>query len=73
MARIDTLGNFLTDVANSIRNKKGSTDSIPASDFDTEIESIKTGGGLNEELSTYNTEVTEQETVLADIVNLLKN
>lgn len=73
MARIDTLGNFLTDVANSIRNKKGSTDSIPASDFDTEIESIKTGGGLNEELSTYNTEVTEQETVLADIVNSLKN
>ena len=44
MARIDTLGNFLTDVATAIRNKKGTTDTIAASDFDTEIESIETGG-----------------------------
>ena len=44
MARIDTLGNFLTDVATAIRNKKGTTDTIPASDFDTEIDSIETGG-----------------------------
>ena len=44
MARIDTLGNFLTDVATAIRNKKGTTDTIVASDFDTEIESIETGG-----------------------------
>ena len=45
MARIDTLGNFLTDVATAIRNKKGTTDTIAASDFDTEIDSIETGGG----------------------------
>ena len=45
MARIDTLGNFLTDVATAIRNKKGTTDTIVASNFDTEIESIETGGG----------------------------
>ena len=45
MARTDSLTNFLTDVANSIRNKKGTTDTILASDFDTEIESIETGGG----------------------------
>lgn len=45
MARTDTLDNFLTDVANSIRTKKGTTNSIPASNFDTEIESIETGGG----------------------------
>lgn len=44
MARIDTLGNFLTDVATAIREKKGTTDTIPASDFDTEIASIETGG-----------------------------
>ena len=44
MARTDTLGNFLTDVATAIRNKKGTTDTIVASDFDTEIESIETGG-----------------------------
>ena len=45
MARTDTLGHFLTDVANSIRNKKGTTDTIIASNFDTEIESIETGLG----------------------------
>ena len=45
MARTDTLGNFLTDVADAIREKKGTTDTILASNFDTEIESIETGGG----------------------------
>lgn len=37
MARTDNLTNFLTDVATAIREKKGSTESILASDFDTEI------------------------------------
>ena len=45
MARTDTLGNFLTDIANSIRNKKGTTDPIMASNFDTEIDSIETSVG----------------------------
>ena len=45
MARTNTLGNFLTDVADAIREKKGTTDTILASNFDTEIESIETGGG----------------------------
>ena len=56
MARIDTLGNFLTDVATAIRNKKGTTDTIVASNFDTEIESIETGGssnGIKFEFQTY--------------------
>ena len=45
MARTDTLRHFLTDVANSIRNKKGTTDTIIASNFDTEIDSIETSVG----------------------------
>ena len=45
MARTDNLNNFLTDVADSIRTKTGKTDKIKASSFDTEIESIETGGG----------------------------
>ena len=45
MARTDTLRHFLTDIANSIRNKKGTTDPIMASDFDTEIDSIETSVG----------------------------
>ncbi len=44
MARVDNLTNFLTDVANSIRGKKGTTDPISASSFDTEISSIQSGG-----------------------------
>ncbi len=43
MARIDTLNNFLSDVANSIRAKRGTSESIPAKNFDTEIENITTG------------------------------
>ena len=59
MARTDTLGNFLTDIANSIRNKKGTTDTIIASNFDTEIDSIESGVDINEYISkdidsTYN-------------------
>lgn len=45
MARIDTLSHFLTDVADAIRNKKGSSGTIQASSFDTEIASIPSGGG----------------------------
>ncbi len=51
MARIDTLTNFFTDVADSIRSKTGKTDPIPCEDFDTEIESIETGGGDEEKKS----------------------
>ena len=45
MARTDTLGHFLTDVADAIRTKTGSSETIIASDFDTEIENIPSGGG----------------------------
>lgn len=48
MARTDTLRHFLTDIANSIRNKKGTTDPIMASDFDTEIASIESGVDIND-------------------------
>lgn len=44
MARTDTLGNFLTDVADAIRTKKGTTDTIQASEFDTEIVNLSSGG-----------------------------
>lgn len=44
MARIDTLANFLTDVATAIKNKKGDSTSIKASDFDTEITNLPSGG-----------------------------
>ena len=58
MARTNSLGNFLTDVADAIREKKGTTDTILASNFDTEIASIESGVDINEYLSdtiTYGT------------------
>ena len=43
MARIDTLINFLTDVAAAIKAKKGDSTPIPAADFDTEITNLPSG------------------------------
>lgn len=76
MARTDTLGNFLTDVAESIRTKTGETGTILASEFDTKIKNIQGGGAaedLSEELTTYDTELTTQETTIEDIVAALEN
>lgn len=47
MARTNTLGNFLTDVADAIREKKGTSETIQASDFDTEIVNLPSSGGLD--------------------------
>ena len=45
MAKTDNLSDFLTDVANSIRTKTGTTEQINAQDFSNKILSIQTGGG----------------------------
>lgn len=43
MARTNNLSDFLTDVADAIRSKKGSQDTISASQFDTEILGLPSG------------------------------
>lgn len=55
MARTDTLGHFLTDVADAIREKGGTSETITASDFDTAIANLPSGGGAD--LSEYFTNV----------------
>ena len=45
MAKNDNLGDFLTDIADAIRAKKGISGSINAQNFASEIASISTGGG----------------------------
>lgn len=45
MARTDTLGHFLTDVADAIRTKGGTSATIQASSFDTAIANLPGGGG----------------------------
>lgn len=44
MARTDTLGHFLTDIADAIREKTGESGTIQASSFDTQISNIPSGG-----------------------------
>lgn len=44
MARTNNLSNFLTDIAEAIRTKKNTTDKIYASNFDTEIINLPSGG-----------------------------
>lgn len=45
MAKNDNLTDFLTDVADAIRSKKGTSAKINPQNFANEIASIKTGGG----------------------------
>ena len=47
MAKTDNLGDFLKDVADSIRTKTQTTELINAQDFSDKILSIQTGGGEN--------------------------
>ena len=47
MAKNNNLGDFLTDIANAIRTKKGTSGTIQAQDFSSEILSIPSGGGAN--------------------------
>lgn len=49
MARVNNLENFLQDVADAIKTKKGSQTAIQAANFDTEIASITTGIMTKEE------------------------
>lgn len=44
MAKNDNLKDFLSDVADAIRGKKGTTDAINPQDFSSEIASIQSGG-----------------------------
>ena len=48
MGKDNNLHDFLSDVANAIREKKGTTEPINAQDFASEIASIETGGGSGE-------------------------
>lgn len=45
MAKNDNLKDFLTDVANAIREKEGSSEPINPQDFSSRIQAIQTGGG----------------------------
>lgn len=60
MARTDNLKNYLTDIADAIREKEESTDKIPANEFDTRIKNL---GGASE----------QWEWALNNVINFNKN
>lgn len=64
MARTDNLKDFLTDVADAIRTKKGTTELIPADTFDAEIESIS--GGKEEQSKSVTITENGTQTVTPD-------
>lgn len=69
MARTDTLPNFLTDVADAIREKKGTEETIQASDFDTEIASISSGADISEYFDdTINSNIISYANLMSRII-----
>lgn len=66
MARTDNFINWATDIADSIREKTGKTDKIPASEFDTEIKSIQTDTSVDGGDSSLNIFVQEEEPTTYD-------
>ena len=69
MARVDNLSNFLSDVADAIRTKKGTEETIQASDFDTEIASIESGADISEYFkSTTNYSPFSNKPVYIDLI-----
>lgn len=74
MAKNNNLQDFLTDVANSIRTKTGTTEQINAQDFSSKIESIETGitpSGKKTITSTAETDVTNFATAQVVDSNLV--
>lgn len=75
MARTDTLTNFLTDVAESIRTKEGTTEQIAASEFDTRIANLPSGGSgeYNAKMSNIATPSgNEEEGYWFDVTTLIQ-
>ena len=53
MATADKLKKYVTDIANAIRAKEGSTEKIKPQDFVQRIENLKVGGGTSESNIEY--------------------
>lgn len=66
MARTDTLGHFLTDVADAIRTVEGSGEAIQASDFDTRIEALSSGSSEPTSLNELNETIVDLASAFID-------
>ena len=71
MARVDTLEHFLTDVASALKTKKGDQTDILASDFDTEITNLPSGGAAPNFVSFYRAPAGTDISWLTDTSNII--
>lgn len=62
MAKTDNLTDFLTDIADAIREKKGTTGTINPQDFSSEIASIESGGVVDD-VHNFNGEIIDEDAV----------
>lgn len=62
MAKTDNLTDFLTDIADAIREKKGTTGAINPQDFSSEIASIESGGGADD-VHNFTGEIIDEDAV----------
>lgn len=53
MARTDNIANFCTDIAEAIREKTGTTEQIPAVEFDNKINEINAGIDIDGIIKEY--------------------
>lgn len=65
MAKDNNIQDFLTDVADAIREKKGTTDAINPQDFSSEISSLEVGGGGGIHIGS--TEPSDDDSIWIDI------
>jgi hypothetical protein len=66
MSKDNNLHDFLQDVADAIREKKGSTDKINAQSFAEEIRSIESGGGEVQNTMGFTAEVYDATKISTD-------
>lgn len=62
----------LTDIANAIRDKEGTTNAIATNDFSDRISNIRTSEDLDSELTTQHDILVAQETLVNDIMSTLE-
>ena len=69
-----TLTELFTNIANAIRVKTGSTESIIAEDFPSAIEAIEVGvsENLDEEIATQEEKIASQDELIASIAAALE-
>lgn len=62
MADVSNLSSYLKDVADAIREKKGTEEQIPAANFDTEIRNLPSGGIDTSDATATSTDIAQDKT-----------